>query len=281
MAIAGPGVGLPYPTNPYPAQPAVPGVSSSVWTNEFYIGRATLWQIPPGWWSIKCAAHTYVVYRDPVSQTLIPMCALGAYATINSDGTNFYVFNASGTPVQEATITAAGTTYTVAGTTIVPSAGGSTWLPIIDGTVTSFTVGNDKFGNAGGTNFTIPPIVVVQSPPSPGIQCTGLAVLSAGAVASITVEAGGAGYGKQAPGVFLIPDPTDPNIGSITIPAVTAVLASAVGAITGILQTYHGTSQSSVTLTINGGDSTATATVAVVTTPGDDLVTVTWLGSGA
>ena len=279
--IGGPSIGLPFPTNPYPAQPAVPGVSSSVWTNKIFVGRATLWLIPPGRWAIACQTHTYVVYRDPVSQTFVPMCALGGYVDLNSDGSNYYVFNASGTPVQIATVTGAGTTYTYATTTIVSSAGGSTWIPLIDGTVASFTVGADKFGNTGGTNFTIPPLVVVQAPGSPGIQATGLAVLSAGAVASITLEAGGAGYGLQAPGVFLIPDPSDPNIGSITVPAVTAVLASAVGAITGVLQTYHGTSQSAVTLTINGGDSTATATCAIVTAAGDDTVTVTWLGSGA
>jgi len=279
MAIGGNGVPLPYPTNPYPAQPSVPGVSSAVWTNTFQLLRATLWLIPPGWWAVSCGSHSYVVWRDPVTQTLYPLFALGGYGIVNSDGSNYYVFNASGTPVQIATVTGAGTTYTYPTTTIVPDVGGSTWQPIIDGSVDTYTVGNDRFGNAGGTNFTIPPIVVVQAPPSPGIQATAYATLTTGAVSAVTVGNAGAGD-NQAPGVFLIPDPTDPNAGLITIPAVTATLNTAVGAITGVLQTYHGTSQAAVTLTINGGDSTATATCDIVTAAGDDTIVVQWLGGG-
>jgi len=280
MAIGGPGVGLPYPTNPYPAQPSVPGVSSAVWTNTFELLRATLWLIPPGWWAVSCGSHSYVVWRDPVTQTLYPLFALGGAGIVNSDGSNYYVFNASGTPVQIATVTGEGSTYTAATTTIVSSAGGSTWLPLIDGNVASYTIGNDRFGNAGGTNFTIPPIVVVQAPPSPGVQATAyVSTLTTGAVAAITVGVAGAGY-TQAPGVFLIPDPSDPNAGIITIPTVTAVLDTPTGAITAVLQTYHGTSESAVTLTINGGDSTATATCGIVTAAGDDTIVVQWLGGG-
>jgi hypothetical protein len=278
--IGGPGIGLPFPTNPYPAQPSVPNVSSSVWTNEFYFPAAHLWLVPPGWWAIKCGSHSYVVYRDPVTQTLIPMCALTDYVTFNSDGSNFYLFNASGTPAQIATVTDAGTTYTAA-TTVATGDNGSTWLPLIDGSINTITVGNDKYGNAGGTNFALPPLVVVQAPNAPGIACTALAAISAGAVSSITVENAGAGYGNQAPGIMLIPDPTDPNLGAITIPACTAALNTPGGLITGLLQTYHGTSSASVTITITGGDSTATATAAIVTAAGNDTNVVTWLGSGA
>jgi hypothetical protein len=283
--IGGPGVSLPYPTNPYPAQPAVPGVSSAVWTNALYMGAATLWLVPPGWWAIKCGAHSYVVYRDPVTQTLVPLCALGAYATVNSDGNNFYLFNASGTPVQIATITDAGTGYVAATTVVTPNNGGSTWQVVVDGSVDTITVGNDRFGNAGGTNFTIPPIVVVQAPPSPGVQCVALAALTSGAVSSITVEtlfgnAGGAGY-TQAPSVFLIPDPSDPNLGAITVPACTSALNTPVGAITAVLQIYHGLGESATTLAITGAGSSATATCAIVTASGADTNYVQWLGSGA
>jgi hypothetical protein len=282
--IGGPGIPLPVPTNPYPAQPAVPGVSSSVWSNAFYMAGATLWLIPPGWWAFDCGSHSAIYYRDPVTQTLKLLSALGGSGIVNSDGNNFYLFNSSGTPAQIATITAPGTGYVAAQTTIVPNVGGSKWTALVDGSVATITVGNDKYGNAGGTNFTIPPLVVVQAPPSPGVACVALAALTSGAVSSITVEtlfgnAGGAGY-TQAPGVFLIPDPTDPNIGSITIPACTAALNAAVGAVTGIVQTYHGTSQSAVTLTVSGGNSDATATCAVVAA-GADTNYVQWLGSGA
>src|SRR5215831_896175 len=104
--IGGPGILLPYPTNPYPAQPAVPGVSSAIWTNVFRLLRATLWQIPPGWWAIQCGARSSVYYRDPVTQTLVVLYP--ADGLVNSDGNNFYVFNSSGTPAQIATITGAG-----------------------------------------------------------------------------------------------------------------------------------------------------------------------------
>jgi hypothetical protein len=282
MAIAGPGIGLPYPYSPYP--PTIPGVSSSVWSNKFFLPRATVWIIPPGRWGIFTGSHSYVQILDPVTNTWTPVVASQSYIEVNSDGTNYRLANLSGTPLSRATITAAGTGYVAALTTVTAGSGGSTWTTLVDGNVASVTVGNDKNGVAGGTNFTLVPLVIVQAPPPGGIQATALAVLSAGAIASVTVEDAGAGY-TSAPGLLVIPNPADPNIGSITIPALTAVLGTAgTGAITGILQTYQGTSVASTTLTIGGGGSgasgTATATVALVASAADDTVFVQWLPSG-
>lgn len=276
--IAGPGIGLPYPYSPYP--PVIPGVSASVWSNKFFLPRATVWTIPPGRWAIFTGSHSYVQILDPVTNTWVPIVASQTYLEVNSDGVNYRLANLSGTPQAQATVTAAGTGYVQSSTTVTATPGGSTWAPIVDGNVASVTVGTDKNGVAGGTNFTLVPLLVVQAPPAGGIQATALAVLSAGAIASVTVEAAGAGYTNGAPGITVIPNPNDPNAGIITIPALTAVLGVAgTGAITGILLTYQGTSQGSApTLTVNGVGASATATSTLVAAAADDTVFVQWLG---
>lgn len=273
--IGGQGVTLPYPTSPYP--PTIPGVSGAIWSNTFTLLRATTWLIPPGLWGVFTGTHTGIQMLDPVSQTWVPFSVSSGFEMVNSDGVNFRIANLSGTPLVQATVTGAGSGYAAASTTVTSNVGGSTWRAVIDGAVASVTVGNDRNGVAGGSNFTVPPVLVVQAPPVGGVQCLAHAVITAGAITSVVVDAAGAGY-TQAPGIVVIPDPNDPNAGIITIPALTAVLTAATGAVRAILQTWHGTSQAAVTLAVAGAGTGATATVAINAAAGDDTIFVQNLG---
>ena len=72
MAFAGPGIGLPYPQNPFPT--TVVGVSAMVWSNEIYMAAGARFMLPPGWWAI-CATQvaTVVQFLDPVRQMWVPV----------------------------------------------------------------------------------------------------------------------------------------------------------------------------------------------------------------
>lgn len=260
MAIGGPGLGLPYPTNPYPA-PTVGGPTSFVWSNFLYMPASTVFMVPPGTWYIK-ASVAEVQWRDPVSGLWLPPGTNSALATVpngmfTSDGSNLRIANMTGTPVS-ANVTTPGTTYVQATTTVVAATGLSTWRAIVGGSVGTVTVGADAKGNTGGTNFTLVPLIIVSAPPPGGVQATATCTISGGAITSVSPVAAGAGY-TSPPSFLVIPNPNDVNIGKITVPALTAPLAGA-GTVTAVLVVNPGAAAAAPTLTISGGDGTAAAT---------------------
>lgn len=272
--FAGPSIGLPYPQSPYPG--TINGVSSQVWSNIFPLVGGEIWTVPPGNWSISCTQGlAQVQFLDPVSTLWRPIKAAAQYKLLNSDGNNYRVANLTGCPVG-AIVTNVGSGYVQSSTTVSVSAGGSLWTPIIGGAVnTSVTIGNDSKGNAGGTNFTYAPLLVVQAPPPGGVQATMTCTVSAGAINAVTVTNQGAGY-TQAPGILVIPNPLDPALGLITIPTLTATLTGA-GELAALLCTNPGTPLTSVpTLTIAGAGSNAAATVVMCFT-----VTGATVGAGS
>jgi hypothetical protein len=277
MAIGGAGVPLPYPTNLW--QPGQPGVSAAVWSNELYMLAGSRFTLPPGIWAISGGTQSTPQLLDPVSQQWVPIVSAARLWIINSDGVNYRVANLNSTLVGGA-VGVAGTGYVQATTTIVATTGISTWAPIIGGSITSITIGNDKNGVAGGTNFTMAPILVVQAPPAGGIAATASCTVSAGAIATITVRNAGAGY-LSAPGVLIVPDPMDPTGGAITVPALTAVLGGA-GTLTGVQLINPGLPVTAApTLTVSGAGASATATAtlfASATTA--DTIFLQWLGGG-
>lgn len=290
MALAGTGVPLPYPQNNWPSYGQY-GLTAtgSAWSNEIYLSAGEVFNLPPGRWAIMPdGTYIFLQILDPVTQTWIPVTLNTGYVEVNSDGINYRLINGSGIPKGVATVTAKGTGYAASSTTVTTGTGTSTWRALIDGTVGTITIGTDKGGTTGGTNWTLPPTLIIQAPPAGGIQCLASATVSAGAINAVTLQAaygttvtGGAGY-LTAPGVLVLPNPNDPNIGSLTIPAITTALATAVGAVTGVLQTYQGAPVASETLTISGAGSSATATIAVMAANGHAATCfVQWLGSGA
>jgi hypothetical protein len=259
--LGGQGIGLPPPQGlwyPLPINQAYQPQGSA-----FEVQAGDALYVPPGWWLVRTGSYTQIQWLDPVSGAWIPITSIGpSYYILNSDGANHRIINPTGLPVG-ALVTNVGSAYVQANTTVTANTGGSTWRAIVGGALTAITVGNDPAGTAGGSNFTLPPIVDIPAPPAGGVQATATATVTSNAIASVTLINQGAGY-LAAPTPVIRPNPFDVNIGSITVPALTSTLGGA-GQIAAILPVNPGAVQTgsamgSTTLTIAGSGSSATAT---------------------
>ena len=260
--LGGPGLGLPFPSALYPA--FLSGAAPTAATNLFTLAPGQAMPVPPGDYLVNSAnLLTVLQYLDPVTGTWLDTQALNGPEYIHSDGQNIRIANLTGCPIG-AVVTAVGSGYVQASTTCTASAGGSTWQPIVGGALnTSLSI------TAAGSGYTIPPVVLIPAPPSPGVQATAYAVISSGTVSAVTVTNQGAGY-PVAPSITVLPDPYDPNYGSVTNASLTAALTGS-GAVTALLCTGNGAAQASApTLTIAGVGASATATA-----------TMLWTGTGA
>ncbi len=246
-------------------QPTLRGQAS----NLLSIPAGGSYIIPAGTWDITVGPYTGIQEYDPITTIWRAIGNDGQSVRYqNSDGVNFRVANQTGTVVG-AQVTTAGTGYT-SRPTITDNGGSATYLPLIGGLInTSITITN------GGRNYTYPPIVTIDAPPSPGVQATATCTISSGAVNAITVVNQGAGY-ANAPGVYFTNDPRDVTG---TNAAATSTLTGA-GTIAAIVVTNNGTAVSSVpTLTFSGGGGSSGAATALMdfTTT---AYTVTSAGSG-
>jgi hypothetical protein len=265
--LGGPGLPLPSSGPIYPAQlfNAPPTFNTYVFTLP--VGGAI--PIPAGEWNVAFGQSTTAIeYYDAVTtQWLNLVVGASGGDRVSSDGFNFRI-RQQGLVATGASVTAAGSGYVQATTTVTPSLGNSTWMPIIGGKVGTITI------DAGGANYSKPPLVFFDSPPAPGVPAIGLAALSSGAVSSITLatsapvvpgqgtsNSGGAGY-IVPPNIAIVPDPFDPNINIITPARAHCVLTGA-GTLTAVLLLNSGSAQGSVgsgyTLTVAGAGSSATA----------------------
>lgn len=178
--------------------------------------------IPNGDWVVHPGPYTIVQFYDPVGQTWINIDTPFNSPAILSvgDGTNYRLFNPTGTVVG-AVVTNGGTANTAlngiwpagstGGVTATTTAGGAApagtakFNCIVGGAVsTTVTV------TAGGSGYTKPPVVVFSNPAPGGLVATGYATLTAGAVSSVTVTNQGGGYPKGVlPTITFINDPLD------------------------------------------------------------------------
>lgn len=287
--LSGQGIGLPIPQAAFPALPF--NFAQPPAANQFTLVAGGCIYVPAGWWAAYLGSYSVAEFLDPVSGGWLTIGSAGRspFLQINSDGNNWRIWNPKGFPVS-ATVSAAGSGYVQSSTTVTASAGGSLWHAIVGGAVGTATVGNDSKGNAGGTNFTIPPTIVFSNPPTSlaglpstavaqgGIVATGHATISGGAISAVTLDFAGAGY-QSPPTIQVIPNPFDPNIGTITVPTITCVLTGA-GTVTAVVMDYFGTTSGSApTLTISGAGSSATATANIVATAASDTIILQPLGS--
>lgn len=288
--IGGQGISLPIPQSSVPLLPY--NIAQYPASNTFDLVAGGCILVPPGVWMAYLGAYSVAEYLDPVSGLWLPTgnATRNAVQNIISDGANFRIWNPKGFPVN-ATIGNAGTNYVQASTTVTAGTGGSLWHAIVGGAVGAVTVGVNSKGVAGGSNFTIPPTIVVAAPPSSltglpstatalgGVQATATATISGGIITAVTIDAPGAGYGA-APTLQVIPNPFDPNIGTITVPALTCVLTGS-GTITAVLLDYFGTTSGGApTLTIGGAGASATATANIVATAATDTIILQAVPSG-
>lgn len=255
------GAGLPYDLR---------GQPSNVVTLQ--AGNAQL--IPAGTWCVQPSGLRYINVQqlDPITNIWRSIGALTGYTYLQSDGVNFRLANQTGCVVG-AYLTNAGTGYTSAPTVTVPAASGAALTAVVNTNAhlvnTSPTIVN------GGANYVYPPIVAFSAPPAGGVQATGYATLTSGAVSSITVRDQGAGY-TSAPTIFLVNDPRDTK-GANASATCTLTGAGTIGA---ILVTDFGNPVVAVpAITISGGGGASGAATAVLEYV-ISAYTVTSAGSG-
>lgn len=283
LNISGPGLGLQPPQSLYPTSLSVPApIPYTPSSNIVSLPAGMTLPIPAGTWIVGNGAYTVVQWLDPITGIWRGFSsARQPHQIVQSDGFTRRLANLTGCPVA-AVVTTAGTTYTQAGTTVTSNAGGSTWQAIIGGLVTLTTI------SVAGSGYKVPPLCIMPSCPSAvanggvpqGVPATAVAAISSGTVSTITVTNQGAGYTGSFT-VTLLPDPTDPNIASITN-AVAVFGITGAGTVAAVLCTNNGTAgTTNTTLSIAGGDSTAAATAVMMYTETSATVTAAGAGYGA
>lgn len=261
LKFAGPGV-----------NPSLGGLPSNVVT----LAAGQTWILyPAGWYQLKLGKYTVLQEYDPITTTWRSVGGTQTQANlqyVQSDGINYRIANLTGCAVG-AVVTTAGSSIT-APPTVTPSAGGSTWRAVVGGAVnTTVTVSN------GGTGYTYPPQVFFSVPGSPGVQATGHATLSAGAVATVVVDNQGAGY-TTPPSVTFVNDPREgQNAATIGINAAAVATLTGAGTITALLCLDPGTPLTAVP-TFTWSPSGPAATAVMCWTITAYVVSATTAGSG-
>lgn len=269
IRISGPGVGLPVPRGTLPQRHPHFAGTFAPWeppTNRFVLQGGQVFMIPAGTWLVETGGTTIQLqYRDPVSEQwqrfaepVVPVLATtpGWWAAqFFSDGFSYRVINTAGVGIT-AGVTAPGSGYVQATTTVTPSDGNSVWHAIVGGALGNLSI------VAGGSGYSIPPLVVIPAPPPPGLPAMAYATLGAnGSVASLTLTSPGAGY-KSVPPVYLSISPNEPNHDEFVPPGPITVDLVGAGTITAVLLEEFGAPlPAPPTLTITGSGSGATAAI--------------------
>jgi hypothetical protein len=205
----------------------------------------------PGLYHVNLGLYANVQRLDPASGVWRYSGDGGIIsAPIYFDGSTTRIANTTGCAVA-ALVVGGGTGYTAA-PTVTPSAGGSVWVPIIGGAVSTAAV-----IAVAGSGYQYPPLLFIGNPSPTGIPATGYTTISNGSISAVTIDGQGAGY-QNPPSAILVNDWRD-TVGSGG--AVTLALTGA-GTVTGIVCTNHGTPITSGTVpTLAFGTGAATATV--------------------
>jgi hypothetical protein len=215
-------------------------------TNAVTLAASEVFVLPAGTYLIAPGQYSSIQFLDPVVGVwrTIDASVSGFPSLVDSDGGNIRIANLTGTAVG-ALITNSGSSYTngigstATGLTVTISAGASTWVPVVGGAINStVTV------TAGGSGYLYPPVLVIDAPPTGGVQATATCTISAGAVNAVTVINQGAGY-VTAPNVAVINDSRD-TAGSGAILTVNATLANS-GGLTALYPSNNGTAVTNTT----------------------------------
>lgn len=266
--ISGPGVGLPLPQNLYPTA-ILPGAPYDSSSNKIALAPGEELPIPAGQWYVNLGCYCILEYLDPITNIWAAGNTAGwdgGIRYVKSDGFTVRVANRLACPIGAA-ILVGGTAYVQGSTTIsVTGGGGSTWVPIIGGSLTMSTT-TIVTANAGA-GYGVAPIVIIPPPPPAsnnangvgGIPATGYATIASGTVSGFTFTNVGAGYTGTTFNVACLPNPTDPNISSgITLGTVTFTVGGS-GVLTGVLCTNSGaplSNPANISLVVSGVGSSA------------------------
>lgn len=275
--IGGPGQGLPYPQNLYPSELQNAPYDSA--SNRLTVPAGFELPIPAGTWYITLGNYLTMDFLDPVTGvwSLGPTAGWsGGIRYVKSDGQNVRIANRLACPIGAA-ILVGGTAYVQASTTIsVTGGGGSTWQPIIGGSLAMNTA-TIVTANAGA-GYGMAPIVIIP-PPAPaqtnpngvgGIPATGYATIASGTISGFTFTNVGSGYpGNGTFNVTALANPSDPNSATgITLGTLTFSVGGA-GVLTGVLCTNSGaplSNPANISLTVSGVGSSASINPIVLQT---------------
>ncbi len=278
--LAGYGQGLPYPTALYP-NPVLGGAVSGN-TNDISLAPGESIPVPAGRFIITAGKYCTVQYLDPVTtqwELLRDLDNNDTTYNVTSDGYNLRIANLTGCVVGAVVTNGGSGTYVQATTTVTPSAGTSTWQPIVGGAVnTTVSI------TAVGKNYSLPPYVFFDAPPAPGVQATAVATIGSGTITSIVVINQGAGY-PVAPLISILPSPYDVNFTAGTTPITNATALCSLtgtGSLTAVLLTNSGAAvASTMSLTVAGAGTTATVVPLFLQTVASASFTNVGAGYGA
>lgn len=247
--LSGPGVGLAINQHLYPTE--LYNAPYDIGTNRLSLAGGDTFVLPAGDWYVDIGDVSDLQFLDPTTGTWRTTTAnRGGLTFVKSDGFNARLANLTGCPVA-AIVVAGGQGYVQSTTSIVPSTGNSTWQAIVGGMLSVVSL------SAAGGNYGIAPLVLIDAPPSPGVQATAYASIgSGGTVSGVTLSNVGAGY-PSVPNAVIVPSPQDPNLnaGITNATVVLALNASSTlaSAISAVLCTNPGAPTTTLpTLTISG-----------------------------
>jgi hypothetical protein len=244
IPLSGPGQGLPLPQNLYPTE--LQGAPQDVPTNRVSLAAGDTLAIPAGDWIISLGMYLVLQYLDPVTNIWTTSSSESydrGLKFLTSDGFAWRIANLTGCPVS-ASVTAYGSGYVQASTTITATPGGSTWLPIVGGQLNGpYTVTT----TTNGAGYGVAPLVFIPAPPPAGVNANGVggipasayAVIASGTISTISFTNPGAGY-PVAPPIVILPSPFDPNLPTGITNATFTVSLTGSGSITGALCTNNG-----------------------------------------
>jgi hypothetical protein len=251
------------------------GFTQSQGSDVVTLAASQTFIIPAGTYLVSTGPYTSLQWLEPVSNaglntnTNLTSAVNGIWRTCNadlaqrpmvidSDGGNWRLANLTGCPVGAA-ITNAGSGGTngigqaATGMVVAPSAGGSTWVPVVGGALTA-----SGATITGGSNYQYAPTLVIGAPPPGGVQATATCTISANAVNAITFTNNGAGY-LTAPPVTIINDSRD-AVGTGAAIALAAPTGS--GTLTALYPVNHGTNLTATpTFSTLTGVTSAAATI--------------------
>lgn len=272
--LSGPGIGLPFPQNLYPSEltNAPPDASS----NRIALAPGEALPLAAGDYYLSLGSYLVLQYLDPVTNTWSMGAAAawtGSIQFVKSDGFTVRIANLTGCPVS-ASITAYGSGYVQASTTVTAVGSTSTWQPIVGGqlgTVGTFTIAIPTVGGGYG----IAPILMIPPPPPAannangvgGVAAHGYVTISSGTVSGISITNPGAGY-PVAPTAVLVTNPADPNINTGITQGAVAFSLTGSGSLTAVLCTNNGApiTPANITLTVGGAGTNATVVANVLQT---------------
>ena len=213
------GLPLPGPISLYPVQTGVPSIPNLAATNAVSLAPGQSILIPSGKFMTVLGLYTTIQVQDPVSQTwlFLENAAAGDANIIESDGQNYRIINPTGFPVA-AVVTNSGSGYTSA-PAVASTIGGATWTVIMGPTLSALTCPS-TITKASGAGYSLPPIINIAAPPSPGVQATAVCSISGGTISTFTIINPGANY-LSPPSVVVTPNPFDPNFGPTSTTATT------------------------------------------------------------